>query len=109
MTRPRWLEERLAESPELLRSGVRSAIENLRPDGDLAEALLEAACRTLDAVRGRLEDREAAFELLVADGLLTLACEAAAKSDADALAERCRAMGPGGRLGRLAGDWAGRG
>lgn len=109
MTRPDWLERRLSESPEPLRGRLHSAVGELEPGADLSEALLNAACQILYTVRGRLEDREAAFELLVADGLLTLACEAAAISEPAALAQRCQAMGPGGRLGRLAGDWAGRG
>lgn len=108
MSVPDWLVRRLEESPEPLRRDLRSTIGELSADADLSEALLEAACRKLESVRGRLNAREAAFDLLVADGLLTLACEAAAIADPGRLAERCQAMGPGGKLGRLASDWAGR-
>ena len=41
--------------------------------------------------------------------LLTLACEAAAVTDPETLADRCRIMGPGGKLGSVASRWVGRG
>ena len=103
-----WLAERLAGSPEPLRSGLESAIAGLDSSADLSAELMAAACRVLDDIRDRLEERDAAFDLLVADGLLTLACEAAGVSDPENLAERCRAMGPGGELGQMAERWAGR-
>ncbi|HSG80760.1 MAG TPA: hypothetical protein VLC48_00815, partial [Gemmatimonadota bacterium] len=103
-----WLERRLADTPSPLRGGLEKAIADLDPDQELSVALLTAARDTLESIRDRLEEREAAFALLVADGLLTLACDAAAFNDPATVAERCREMGPGGELGRLAKHWAGR-
>lgn len=108
MTGAGWLRERLAESPEPLRHGLEDQIGRLDPEADVPDALLSAACKLLDAVRARLDGREAAIDLLVADGLLTLACEASARSDPGRLVERCRDMGPGGELGHLARRWRGR-
>ncbi|UCF21054.1 MAG: hypothetical protein JSU87_06615 [Gemmatimonadota bacterium] len=101
-----WLEERLAKSPEPLRERLEAVVGRLDPNQELYQALLGAATELLDGVRGRLELRDSAFDLLVADGLLTLACEAVAFSDPDHLVEGCRAMGPDGELGRIAGRWA---
>lgn len=102
-----WLRRRLDASPSPLRESLESPIANLDPDLDLADALLEAACELLDRVRLRLESRESAYDLLAADGLLTLACEAAAIADPEKIADRCRDMGPGGHLGRVAARWVG--
>ncbi len=107
MSRPGWLQERLSASPEPLRSRLTRTVEELGDDADSPEAMVAEACRLLESVRGRLQRREAAFDLLVADGLLTLACEAAAAGSEDVV-ERCRAMGPCGALGDLARSWAGR-
>jgi hypothetical protein len=104
-----WLEARLAESPEPLRLRLESVIAELDADGDPAVSLLEAARRTLSGIGSRVHERATAFDLLLADGLLTLACEAAARSDPDGLPERCRAMGPGGHLGELVRDRTGGG
>lgn len=106
MSRAAWLEQRLRESPAPLRTRLEAALAGLEEVDDLAEGLLAAACRTLQDVIGRGGEREAAFDLLVADGLLTLACEAVALSDPERLEERCRAMGPSGELGRLTERWA---
>ncbi len=103
-----WLEARIAESPAPLRERLQAVVAGIDPAADRYEALLLAARTLLDAVRSRVEQREAALDLLVADGLLTLACEAAAYAEPAALAKRCRAMGPSGELGRVAERWAGR-
>jgi hypothetical protein len=103
-----WLERRMANTPSPMREGLEKAIAGLDPETELSEALLAAATTTLERTRDRLEHRDAAFDLLVADGLLTLACDAAAFSDPDTVEERCRDMGPSGELGRLARNWAGR-
>jgi hypothetical protein len=92
-----------------LRERLQEVVSGLDPGADFAAALLEAACTLLEEVRERLEHREAALDLLVADGLLTLACEAAAFAEPDTLVERCQGMGPDGELGRAAARWAGRG
>lgn len=108
MTTGDWLRLRVVESPAPLRERLEEAVANLDPKVDLPDALMAAASALLEGARDRLKSRDAAFDLLAADGLLTLACEAAAFSDPGALAERCRAMGPGGELGRVAGRWVGR-
>jgi hypothetical protein len=91
-----------------LRERLERRIAGLDAENDLAAALVAAACEVLESVRGRIDRREAAFDLLAADGLLTLACEAAAYADAEGLAERCREMGPGGELGCASERWLGR-
>lgn len=106
MRRDDWLAERLADSPEPLRARLAKEIDAIPEGADPVEGFMEAACRLLDGVRGGIDQRAAAFDLLAADGLLTLACEAAAVYSPDAIVERCRRMGPGGRLGELAAEWA---
>lgn len=108
MAVPDWLRARLSEAPAPLRERLETAIAEVDLEAELSRELLATATRRLEAVRERLNDRESAFELLVADGLLTLACEAAAFSDPHTVAERCREMGPGGELGRVAARWLGR-
>jgi hypothetical protein len=103
-----WLQAKIGESPLPLQERLREVVVGIDPAADLSGELLAAARDLLDSVQGRVERRDAALDLLVADGLLTLACEAAASSDPEALAERCRAMGPSGELGRIAKRWAGR-
>lgn len=103
-----WLQGRLAGSPVPLRGRLEAVVGQLDDEPDLCTALLAAAYRLLESTRGRLDRREAAFDLLTADGLLTLACEAAARDDPEGLARRCQAMGPGGEFGRLAERWVGR-
>ena len=104
-----WLQAKISESPLPLQQRLRDAVAGIDPAADLPGELLAAARDLLDSLRGYMERRASALDLLVADGLLTLACEAAALSDPEALAERCRDMGPSGELGRVALRWAGRG
>lgn len=109
MTAGGWLERRIVDTPLPLRSRLERQIAELDANVELSDALLARACAVLDRARGKLDDRDAAFDLLVADGLLTLACEAVAYADPARVAERCREMGPGGVMGRLAQRWRGRG
>lgn len=102
-----WLGQVLSDTPDPLRAQLEAMVVDLPRDGDLPAALLAMACDVLDSVRERLDEREAAYDLLLADGLLTLACDAAARANPDSLVERCEAMGPGGALGRMAERWAG--
>jgi hypothetical protein len=104
-----WLERRLAESPAPLRQRLEAPLAGLDARDDIAAALLAAAIGLLEGARGRLASRDAAFDLLAADALLTLACEGAAYSHPDTVAERCHDMGPGGELGRVAERWMGGG
>jgi hypothetical protein len=108
MTEETWLRERLDATPHPLRELLEQRVAELDSSLDLPEALLAAACSILDSVHGRLDTREAAYELLAADGLLTLACEAAAWVRPETVAEVCRDMGPGGELGRVAERWVAR-
>ncbi len=103
-----WLERRVVASPPPLRERLESAIAKLDARRQLSDALLDVACQVLEDVRVGLDRREAAFGLLLADGLLTLACEASAYDDPETVAKRCREMGPDGALGRMAERWAGR-
>lgn len=103
-----WLQAKIAESPPPLQERLREAVAGIDPAADLPGALLAAARDLLEDVRDRLESRDAALDLLAADGLLTLACELTAASDPETLEECCRAMGPSGELGRIAERWAGR-
>jgi hypothetical protein len=107
MIPPLWLSERISDTPEPLREKLQAAIGELDPEGEPTRELLRAAIRRLESVQNRLHQREAAFDLLVADGLLTLACEAAAFGHPERVGELCREMGPGGELGRLAARWLG--
>ncbi len=108
MTGSAWLQAKIAESPAPLQERLREAVAGIDPAADLPGAMLAAARDLLEDVRERLESRDAALDLLAADGLLTLACELTASSDPETLEERCRAMGPSGELGRIAERWAGR-
>jgi len=100
-----WLRERLQDSPSPLRERLEAHVARLDDESDLSGALVAAACDLLDSIRDRLDQREAAYDLLAADGLLTLACEAAAFADPETVADRCRSMGPDGELGRVAERW----
>jgi hypothetical protein len=100
-----WLLDRLQDSPSPLRERLEVHVARLDDESDLSGALVAAACELLDSIRDRLDQREAAYDLLAADGLLTLACEAAAFADPETLADRCRGMGPDGELGRVAERW----
>lgn len=102
-----WLGRVLGDTPEPLKGRLLAMTGDLPRDENLAGALLSMAREALESVRHRLGERDAAYDLLLADGLLTLACEAVAHSDPTSLVERCEAMGPGGELGRLAERWAG--
>lgn len=105
MTKADWLRKRLRDSPPPLRERLEARVARLDGETDLQCALVATACDLLEDIRDRLDQRAAAFDLLAADGLLTLACEAAAMADPEELAERCRKMGPDGELGLLAQRW----
>lgn len=74
----RWLAERRPVPPDELATALHDVLARRRPTGSTAEALLAAARQGLDEARARPgRVRESAFTLLLADGLLTYACEAA--------------------------------
>jgi hypothetical protein len=68
-----WLDERLAEVPSQLRTALLEWLHT--PDGHAG--LAESGVRALRRAGGRPE-RSAAHDLLVADALITYACERAA-------------------------------
>lgn len=79
MTRVRaWLESREPAPPLELVEWLTVPDRHLPLVDHLAEAGMDALLRA-EARPGR--DREAAFQLLAADALLTYACEAAAEQD----------------------------
>lgn len=80
----RWLATRRPRAPEGLAARTREA---LRHDGGagraVGEDLADAARLCLDESRARPgRVRESAFQLLLADALLTYACEAALEAEA---------------------------
>jgi len=76
MTVEAWLDEREPQPPEALSERMIPLLTG--PGGDLSERFCAVACDAADRVYanpGRV--RESALDLLVADALLTYACEAA--------------------------------
>ena len=74
-----WVESRLGDAPEELRravvdavNGQRSMVNGAPPD---PQDLMAAAERVLAAIDPARTDRQAAFQLLAADALVTMACE----------------------------------
>ena len=83
-----WLDGRRPEPPEDLRRRVEEALASARAasgersDETDARVLIEAGRERLERAMARPgRVRESAFELLVADALVTYACEAALESD----------------------------
>ncbi len=101
-----WLAGRTPRPPEALAQRIRSALgaslhervdEN---DGRAYAALLSAARSLLDGEGGcRVEDRQAARDLLAADALVTYAFELAAEEPDELAALAERAMRDFGELG----------
>ena len=83
----RWLEPRLQEAPESLRSRILEAVGNTTPNSPLpdkeeerlASLLQHIAERLLEIAKAGPPTRETAITLLAADALITFACEAAAE------------------------------
>lgn len=76
--------------PAELRTALDAAIDGTAPGAGsladrLADAGLAALLRSIEAGAGSASDRRIATDLLVADALLTYACEAAAEAGPDAL------------------------
>ncbi|HEX9691696.1 MAG TPA: hypothetical protein VGA22_06325 [Gemmatimonadales bacterium] len=74
-----WVESRLSAAPEALRRAVVNAVNGqwsmvngASPD---PQDLMAAAERVLAAIDPARTDRQAAFQLLAADALVTMACE----------------------------------
>jgi len=75
-----WLNRRVARSPADLRARMTAALLDATVTRAPASALLlEAAAQCIARALALGRDRRAALELLAADGLLTVACDAAAE------------------------------
>jgi hypothetical protein len=83
-----WLSARSAAAPAALVDASLDAVREVEAE-DVPGALGEAGVRRLERVLASPADRSAALDLLVADGLLTYACEAAAAEPAAALDVLC--------------------
>jgi hypothetical protein len=81
-----WLESRLADAPPDLAARTREVIALAAPAA-LPERLAEASRIALHRAEAHPLERAAALDLLVADGLVTLALAAQVEDDPDRLAE----------------------
>lgn len=83
----RWLEARFVHVPPVVRQRMEPR-SDLGGGGELAQALTYEACQALERALAGEGDHGGAFHLLAADGLATLACQAAlsAEDAEDALA-----------------------
>ncbi len=85
-----WLAARTTGAPGDLSARMRSAWAQVQgADARMSRSrrLLEAAATCIERALGAGSDRRAALDLLAADGLLTVACDAAAEEgDASAFA-----------------------
>jgi len=100
----RWLAARLPEPPAALHARMDEALASLPPAESAAAASLEsrlgeAAVACLAAALEKGESRDAAFDLLAADALLTYGCEAAVEAAPGAVARFAAQFG----AARLAG------
>lgn len=79
-----WLATRTPRAPDELKAWLRIPDDGTDPDGGVASvsgSLLKAALVHLeDAVARHGRDREAAYQLLAADALITYGCEAASEA-----------------------------
>lgn len=78
---PRWLEERTAQAPPLLRERVLEQAAAIRGDQPPVERLALASERVLAIVEEHPGDRSVALDLLAADALITLTLLAQAESN----------------------------
>jgi hypothetical protein len=86
-----WLEPRLTEVPESLRTRILDAIAGGRADGrtggQTAEALRTAGEELMLEAKTAPPTYDTAMMLLAADALITFACEAVAEEEPQKLAE----------------------
>jgi len=91
-----WLSRREPAPPPALAAALLDATA----DRPVPEALVAGALARLQRVLASAGDRTAAADLLVADSLLTYACEAAAEQGEEALAATTAMISPA-RLAQL--------
>ncbi|MCI0435681.1 MAG: hypothetical protein L0271_18850 [Gemmatimonadetes bacterium] len=84
-----WLGARLQRAPVGLRARMQDALDGIDSSGEPSDTLLEAAAACIARAVALQQDRRAALDLLAADGLLTIACDAA--TDAGEFARRASA------------------
>ena len=79
-----WVATRTPPAPDELKAWFKIPGDNSDPDGGVAsvpESLLRAGLLHLEEAVGRPgRDREAAYQLLAADALVTYGCEAASEA-----------------------------
>ncbi|HSR14870.1 MAG TPA: hypothetical protein VLL51_03920, partial [Gemmatimonadales bacterium] len=80
-----WLEARSRGAPPALRQRVMAYLDRAGGDGELAADLAEAGRLALRAALEQGDRRSAAFDLLAADALVTLALQAQADGHPGAL------------------------
>jgi hypothetical protein len=94
----RWLSGREPPPSAILRErieeAVRLALATAAADTPLPKLLATAGLERLRLSLSHAEERDAAFDLLAADALLTYACEAAAELGDDALARLQEDLSP---------------
>lgn len=98
-----WLRTRTPPPPERLMRRMERALDGTHADGDLVIRLGDAAIDCLRAALAAASRRDAALDLLAADGLLTYAWEAASTHGADGLDRFAAAYSPD-RLATLLSD-----
>jgi hypothetical protein len=80
-----WLATRTPPAPDELQAWLRIPDDGTDPDGGVASvsgSLLKSALAHLeDATARHGRDREAAYQLLAADALVTYGCEAASEAE----------------------------
>lgn len=81
MDRSDWLRERRPPAPEALGDEVRAAMAEAGAGSIFEGAERAARVRLAEALERPGRVRESAFSLLVADALVTYACEAALEAD----------------------------
>ncbi len=79
-----WVAARTPPAPDELKAWLKIPVDTSDPDGGVAsvpESLLRAGLLHLEEAVGRPgRDREAAYQLLAADALVTYGCEAASEA-----------------------------
>ena len=86
-----WLDARLTEVPESLRTRIMDAVKGGLSGSRTAKQLPESLRRIGEALMREAESapptRDTAMTLLAADALMTFACEAVAEQDPEHLSE----------------------
>jgi hypothetical protein len=96
-----WIEERSEGMPAALQPALHAGIADVRSTGDVAAGLIDGAAVLLERVLSSMPmRRDQALDLLAADALATMACEAAADDPATFEMHARHAMKTIGSMGR---------